>query len=106
MPGQMTQNSRDRKNLRKELYLKKKRGSDGKFKEDMPEGILLEKWPKFLDLQVKLPEPGETDTLHSGKAGRLIPISLSAPSSHTRACPAFHCRASPLPRPSLPPARV
>ena len=84
MPGQMTQNQCDRNNLRKECYLKRKRGNNGKFKEDMPEGILLEKWPKFLDLQVKLPEPGETDTLHSGKAGRLIPISLSAPWNQPR----------------------
>ena len=32
---------------------------DSKFKEDMPAGMLLEKWPKFLDLQVTLPSPGE-----------------------------------------------
>ena len=44
-------------------FLKKKRGSDNKFKEDMPEGMLIEKWPKFLDLQAKLPEPGETAAL-------------------------------------------
>ena len=29
----------------------------------MPEGMLIEKWPKFLDLQAKLPEPGETAAL-------------------------------------------
>ena len=49
--------------LRKECFLKKKRGIDRKFKEDMSEGMLLEKWPKFLDLQVKLPNPGETAAL-------------------------------------------
>ena len=59
----MTQIQCDRKNLRKECYLNKKRGSNGKFKEDIPEGILLDKLPKFLDIQVKLPELGETAAL-------------------------------------------
>jgi hypothetical protein len=36
---------------------------DGKFKEDMPEDTMLDKWPKLLDLQVKLPDPGETAAL-------------------------------------------
>ena len=63
MPGTGTQDQRDRKALRKECYLKKKRGMDAKFKEDMPEGALLGKWPKFLDLQVSLPDPGETAAL-------------------------------------------
>ena len=44
-------------------FLKKKRGSDNKFKEDMPEGMLLAKWLKFMDLQVKLPDPGESVAL-------------------------------------------
>ena len=44
-------------------FLKKKRGSDNKFKEDMPEAMLVEKWPKLLDVQVKLSDPGETAAL-------------------------------------------
>ena len=59
MPGTGIQDQRDRKALRKECYLKKKRGTDAKFKEDMPEGMLLVKWPKFFNLQMKLPDPGE-----------------------------------------------
>ena len=34
--------------LRKECFLKKKRGTDRKFKEDMLEGMLLTKWPYML----------------------------------------------------------
>ena len=43
--------------------MKKKRGNDCKFKDDMPEGMVLDRWPKFLDLQVKLPDPGEPAAL-------------------------------------------
>jgi hypothetical protein len=49
--------------LRKECYLKKKGGYDGKYTEDMSEDMLLEKWSKLLDLQVELLNPGETAAL-------------------------------------------
>ena len=49
--------------MRKECWLKKKRGTDNKFKEDMPEAMLVEKWQKFLDVQVKLSDHGETAAL-------------------------------------------
>ena len=63
MPGATSSKQQDRKNLRTELYLKKKRGHDYKYKEDMPQVMLLGKWPKFLDLQAKLPDPGESAAL-------------------------------------------
>ena len=63
MPSDMTKDQRTRANLRGECYLKKKRRNDGKFKEDLPNDLVLEKWLKFLDLQAKLPNPGETAAL-------------------------------------------
>ena len=59
----MTKDQRTRANLRGECYLKKKRSNDGKFKGDLPNDLVLEKWLKFLDLQAKLPNPGETAAL-------------------------------------------
>ena len=35
----------ERRALRKGCFLKKKRGTDRKFKEDMLEGMLLTEWP-------------------------------------------------------------
>ena len=58
MPGGSTNDNTERHHLRKECYLKKKRGMDRKFKEDMSEAMLLTKWPKLLNLQMKLPDPG------------------------------------------------
>ena len=43
--------------LRTELYKAKSKSS--KHKDDIKERGLLSRWPKFLDLQMKLPEPGE-----------------------------------------------
>ena len=41
---------------RKELYTGKSK--DSKYKEDIKQRDLLKRWPKFLDLQAKLPGPG------------------------------------------------
>ena len=57
MPGGWTNDNTERQYLRKACYLKKKRGMDRKLKEDMPESMLLKKWPQLLDHQIKLPEP-------------------------------------------------
>ena len=59
----MIKDQRTRANLRGECYLKKKRGHDCKFKEDLSKDMVLERWPKFLDPQAKLPDPGETAAL-------------------------------------------
>ena len=53
--------------LRKECLLKKKRGMDRKFKEDMLEGMLLTKWPKFFALEVKLSSFGTNAELQEMK---------------------------------------
>ena len=63
MPGKTTTEHVSRHYARKECYLKKKRGNDAKFKEDMSDHMVLQKWPKFLELQVKLPDPGEPAAL-------------------------------------------
>ena len=63
MPGKTTTEHVSRHYARKECYLKKKRGTDAKFKEDMSEHMVLQKWPKFLVLQVQLPDPGESAAL-------------------------------------------
>ena len=49
--------------LRKECYLKTTRGPDWKFEKDMPEALLLKKWPKFLRLEMKLPKPTAAEVL-------------------------------------------
>ena len=63
MPSDMTKDQRTRANLRGECYLKKKRSNGGRFKEGLSNDLVLEKWLKFLDLQAKLPNPGETAAL-------------------------------------------
>ena len=52
---------RNRERRREELYKAKSQHSN--YKEDIKEKDLLARWPKFLDLQVKLPDPGEAATL-------------------------------------------
>ena len=44
-----------------ELY--KGRSKDSKYKDEIKELGLLSRWPKFLDLQVKLPDPVEAAAL-------------------------------------------
>ena len=74
----------------KNVMLKKKRGNDCKFKDDMPEGMVLDRWPKFLDLQVKLPDPGEPaalvdmKTMCPGKAATLQEIEGACRETHFR----------------------
>ena len=87
--GQTTEQG-SRANLRKECSLKKKRSNDGKFKEDMSEHMVLQKWPKFLDLQVKLPDLGETAALVEtrwmcpGNSATLEEIEESRREAHCR----------------------
>ena len=64
MPGASGDTTSDQKNRtksRKELYTGKDKHS--KYKVPIKEAGLLSKWPKFLDLQVKLPDPGEAAAL-------------------------------------------
>ena len=58
--------------------MKKKRGSDAKFKEDMPEGMVLEKWPKLLDVQVKLGETAALEEMRSTMGSSSQPARLTA----------------------------
>ena len=51
----------NRTQLRCECYSGKTKRS--KYKDAVKEPGLLSRWPKFLDLQVKLPDPGETAAL-------------------------------------------
>ena len=59
--GNMTNDNANRTKWRTELYKAKSHGS--KYKEDIKEPGLLSRWPKFLDLQTKLPDPGEVAAL-------------------------------------------
>ena len=64
MPGASGDASKDqmmRTQWRTELY--KAKSKDSKYKDDIKEPGLLSRWPKFMDLQVKLPDPGETVAL-------------------------------------------
>ena len=46
---------------RTELY--KGKSKDSKYQDEIKEPGLLTRWPKFLELQVKLPDPGEPAAL-------------------------------------------
>ena len=61
MPTDMNNDQANRTKWRTELYKAKSHGS--KYKDDIKEPGLLDRWPKFMDLQVKLPDPGETAAL-------------------------------------------
>ena len=61
MPSDLSVDAATRRNLRKECYTGRWRNTPAKY---IPEDKLVdEKWPEFLDLQVKLPEPGEAVAL-------------------------------------------
>ena len=59
--GKMNSDQSKRTRLRKELLTGK--SEDSKYKREIKELGLLSRWPKFLGLQVKLPDPGETAAL-------------------------------------------
>ena len=59
--GTVNNDQFNRTKWRTELYKCKSKGS--KYKDDIKEPGLLSRWPKFMDLQVKLPEPGEATAL-------------------------------------------
>ena len=61
MPGTMSTDQQNRRQWRTELYKAKSQAS--KYNDEIKEPGLLSRWPKFLDLQVKLPDPGETAAL-------------------------------------------
>ena len=61
MPGEVSHDQKMRAQWRIELY--KGKSKDSKYKDDIKEPGLLSRWPKFMDLQVKLPDPGETVAL-------------------------------------------
>ena len=62
MPTHDTNNDRKyRSKWRTELY--KAKSHDSKYKDKLKEPGLLSRWPEFLDLQVKLPEPPESVAL-------------------------------------------
>ena len=61
MPGTMSTDQQNRRHWRTELYKAKSQAS--KYNDEIKEPGLLSRWPKFLDLQVKLPDPGGTVAL-------------------------------------------
>ena len=66
---------------RSELY--KGKSKDNKYTQTIKEPGLLSRWPKFLDLQMKLPIPGvsvalrEMESMCPGKAATLEEIKVS-----------------------------
>ena len=84
MPKRATGAQKARARWRTELYKGKLRDSrDNKYKNEIKEPGLLRRWPMFLDLQVKLPDPGEAAALVEmrkmcpGKAATLEEIKVS-----------------------------
>ena len=88
MPSNLSADAATRRNLRKECYTGRWRNTPAKY---IPEDKLVdEKWPEFLDLQVKLPEPGEAVALVEmrkmcpGKAATLAEIEEASRETHFR----------------------
>ena len=61
MPGASSADQQNRKQWRCECFTGKRK--ENKFTKPVGEHGLLSRWPKFLDLQVKLPDPGELAAL-------------------------------------------
>ena len=88
MPSDLSVDAATRRNLRKECYTGRWRNTPAKY---IPKDKLVdEKWPEFLDLQVKLPEPGEAVALVEmrkmcpGKAATLADIEEASRETHFR----------------------